>query len=1074
MHYNNMRNNAGLKKQSQNQNTGKETEISIIKFYLVKFIDREEPKKRTESLIEIDKKREEQMKDMCLSKEQIDEYKKVAQEIFESFFGEFDLDVCMDKVIENQGDMEDAVNDLFLDFDAKVNFYINLFVICYFFIHYKHKNLLKTLIDQKKEFPTPSPPLFSSKEEPKLYPHRVVCLYEAEANANITGPNTKANRNILLKDSSVLVPENIFNLSFFIKDGLLLTSNFRLFSMNEADVHEIAKQEEFLKKFEGKVEKKIKKIESLQKKLTQDLENLSEDDPEQKASLSRVQNQLEILKKIQERIQKGNSESEKTEPPKPEKKNSKEKKSKANVTKTLLKAKYSKIQYTSTLLKIYTDVNQSFRTIPLSKKMAFDSKNNQFIVCYNTNFRGCSNRILSETFAFHSANSIETDLHKSLFPTPSTDSFDLLQQFSSASNLKSIFRVFLKLTESAHLHHSNLPERVMNWSDLFKFFLSVNKASGFDKKKAVKLANKSKKLDRMLNNKKKEPLLLTPEIIDFYYASEVASLQLPGMDSGASGLLRTDPESRFQESSIKRALIVNGKNSSLKFLIAHFKRSKNDLEMLLQISRFLVVWANNFSQLCAKEQLKEAEEVLFDVFSFLSGKESDDVEVSESNEGSVKQPLETKVVSAGGKSEEPKESPASTQKKESVDNSKQKRQILDNILKVIKHAWPVLLTNEEILTRWLTVPEKDAKLNTSLISFIFGDNPFLKNKFLFQNSTISVIPKPIPASKKPKKPPSTTNNRNFFKTPKTKKHQISKKSSAQNKSKPSAKTGKSEPVEFPLIDSPKKPREMFKEQNDYKIDPLWFANWIWNDLQVMGRFLNFFISQAKVLNEGQCSQVFVAIGRLVDRMAYLLTNKEGVDQAKKLFKSGFELLEDILEINERNTGRLWSRLIQEFPGTPECISKVLKALEKFEESSLQEINEEDETQEKNFSISSDSDSGEDEGNENEGKKESAFGKCKSKEELVGFVEGSDLAVFSREDLNGILSAFEEFDSKLLADLLECEVLKALKIHFQLNEKLLFIVWTLLHGVFPRSQKLHSFLLKSQNHTLSLFTQGTIK
>ena len=120
MNYNNVRTTSSIKKQTQPQPNGKETEISIIKFYLVKFGDKPEPKKRTESFIEIDKTKSTFSKGVELSKTELDQYKQVAQEIYESFFGEFDLEVCMEKVLANDGDMEDAVNDLFLDFNTKV------------------------------------------------------------------------------------------------------------------------------------------------------------------------------------------------------------------------------------------------------------------------------------------------------------------------------------------------------------------------------------------------------------------------------------------------------------------------------------------------------------------------------------------------------------------------------------------------------------------------------------------------------------------------------------------------------------------------------------------------------------------------------------------------------------------------------------------------------------------------------------------------------------------------------------------------------------------------------------------
>lgn len=121
MNYNNMRSTCGLKKQAQAQPSGKETEISIIKFYLVRFTDKPEPKKRTESLVELDKKNEQLAKGMELSKEEFDQYKQIAHEIYESFFGEFELNVCMEKVLANHGDMEDAVNDLILEFETKVD-----------------------------------------------------------------------------------------------------------------------------------------------------------------------------------------------------------------------------------------------------------------------------------------------------------------------------------------------------------------------------------------------------------------------------------------------------------------------------------------------------------------------------------------------------------------------------------------------------------------------------------------------------------------------------------------------------------------------------------------------------------------------------------------------------------------------------------------------------------------------------------------------------------------------------------------------------------------------------------------
>ena len=126
MNYNNIRNTCGLKKTNQPPPSGKETEISIIKFYLVKFGDKPEPKKRTESLIELDKTNENLVRGMELTKEELEEYKHVAQEIYESFFGEFDLNTCMEKVLSNDGDMEDAINELLLEFNNKVCKYLLL------------------------------------------------------------------------------------------------------------------------------------------------------------------------------------------------------------------------------------------------------------------------------------------------------------------------------------------------------------------------------------------------------------------------------------------------------------------------------------------------------------------------------------------------------------------------------------------------------------------------------------------------------------------------------------------------------------------------------------------------------------------------------------------------------------------------------------------------------------------------------------------------------------------------------------------------------------------------------------
>ena len=334
----------------------------------------------------------------------------------------------------------------------------------------------------------------------------------------------------MLKDSSVLVPENIYNLTYCIKNEFLLTSNFRLFSMKEKDVHITSQQKIFLKKFEGRIERKIRKIEVIRTKLNNEMESMKDKEGTESKRMGRIQQQIQILDKIQLRFSKSieNSETEKLDPKNPEKtptSKSEVKDPKQKVLGKELKSanKYSKINYLSTLVKIYSDVAQCFRSIPLSKKSTYDSKNNQFIFCYNGTLKGCSNRILSETFAFHSANTWDEDLYGTVFKPQKQDTLDRIRTFGSATNIKSIFHNFLGLIESAHFHCANLPSRVTNWSDLFKFFLTMKKSSAFNKKKIAKLQNKIKKLEKFKNNKKQHKTILTSQQIDFYYPNKKIS-----------------------------------------------------------------------------------------------------------------------------------------------------------------------------------------------------------------------------------------------------------------------------------------------------------------------------------------------------------------------------------------------------------------------------------------------------------------------------------------------------------------------------------------------------------------------
>ena len=104
----------------EKQKTGKETEISILKFYIVKFVEKK-PQESMETIEEIKSEVEIAVGDSPLKNET---YESLAQEIFESFSGEFSLQNCRLSVMDNEGEMEDSVNELMIEFNSWVRLLI--------------------------------------------------------------------------------------------------------------------------------------------------------------------------------------------------------------------------------------------------------------------------------------------------------------------------------------------------------------------------------------------------------------------------------------------------------------------------------------------------------------------------------------------------------------------------------------------------------------------------------------------------------------------------------------------------------------------------------------------------------------------------------------------------------------------------------------------------------------------------------------------------------------------------------------------------------------------------------------
>ena len=909
----------------------------------------------------------------------------------------------------------------------------------------------------------------------RLYPQRLLCIYEAQANTNITGPNAKANMNILLKDSSVLVPENIYNLSFFVKDGLLLTSNFRLFSMDPDHVHDTSKQAEFLVKFEKKKDKKLQKIKNVIRDVSEKLKALSKEDAEQSTEAAELGEYLQLLEKIKSRFIKLSESSDQEEADKKPKKKPvlgpKIPKKKAPAKDLPTKVKYSKIKYKSSLIKIYSDVNQCFRIIPLSKKMAFDPVNSQFVMCYNGTLRGCTNRVLSETFAFHSTNFWEQHLYTSTFRRTPGESFVALERFSKLKGLTSIFGELLGLIESAHLHCANFPTRVTNWGDLFRFFLSMKQTSGSDKRKINKLKSKVGRIERMKQNKKRSRPVIRPEQIDFYFSGKGIAINLGKAPVQAPVSVRTDPESRFEESSVKTAMILSGKNSILQYLVSHFRRSQNDLKLMLSLSRFLVIWANKFSQLCSRELLEQAEETLFEIMNNLNDRDTALQPVSDLDDASETQPEQMKVVSAGDQAQEETQIKEEKTCVETPETEQVADEVRRNILETVRRAWPLLLTSREKLERWLVVPGTNGTLNGPLVEFIFEDNPFLKNNFPYQNATISVIPKPVPKPKIAKKRAARSQSKNTFQTPKTRKHKVPPKSTNRNKSKKSVKIVKKSEDKIKKAEEPKeKPREKFKDKRDYKFDPLWMADWMWNDLETMRQMILFFVGQiesnANVADKQRC---LISVGRILDRMGYLLAAPDGVGQSKQVFKQGFKFLERVFELVKCESLRNWRLMNLHFSERPECVEKIREQLVKFETRILDKEDNSD-NQSSNENVD-DKAQNEENGKEETNENECTISKLETKEGLVAYIEEANLEECSEDELNLMLRRLEHFDKQHLGESWNLDVLKSMKSCLQIGEKFLFLTLVLLHGPFPKNKALYELLLQVQKFKLSFFKKG---
>ena len=533
---------------------------------------------------------------------------------------------------------------------------------------------------------------------------------------------------------------------------------------------------------------------------------------------------------------------------------------------------------------------------------------------------------------------------------------------------------------------------------------------------------------------------------------------------------------------MKTALLLSGKNSILKFLVSHLKRSKDDLELLATLSRFMVIWAYKFSQLCSKELLEETETIFYDLMVSLSEEQPVPSDLPESSEGSVKQPDETRVLSAGDTAQEQPvivvESPVRPLRE---DTKEFRDEISRNLLKVVTHAWPVLLTSEEKLLRWLTIPGKNDVINHSLVSFMFKENPFLKNQFPFQNSTISVIPRPVPKSRIPKKIPVRPNSKNYLKTPKTKKQAKQKKSSTRTNSKLSKKVDlttseeKNKPDSEPL----KEQNEKFKEKRDYKFDPNWFADWMWNDLRVLEKVLLFFVSKIEYSKQNSNTETcMISIGRVLDRMGHLLANQEGMTQSKNFFKNGFELLKRVSRLNEKEMTRIWGKMIKTIPKPPSCVQRILEELQKREIIQSEEEPEPEPKEE-------DTEVKEEQGEKQEGNKEEHAGEEAGTEiiwsaeeftnigELVAHMEQENLEEYSKDNLNRMLYAFEGYNKQHLTKMWNLENLKAMKQGLQINEKFIFLVWILLHGAFPKSKSLQSLLIQNQKFAVSFFNKSKI-
>ena len=131
--------------------------------------------------------------------------------------------------------------------------------------------------------------------------------------------------------------------------------------MDEKHTHSTSEQDKFIKNLYATKTRKLTKIDSTQIQLQTKLEKLLKEENKTE-EITQIKMQLTILDKIKLRLLKSNDiiphEKAKTN-----KKPVKDGKQKALSKDLKKKPKYSKINYQSTLIKIYSDVNQCFKSI---------------------------------------------------------------------------------------------------------------------------------------------------------------------------------------------------------------------------------------------------------------------------------------------------------------------------------------------------------------------------------------------------------------------------------------------------------------------------------------------------------------------------------------------------------------------------------------------------------------------------------------------------------------------------------------------------------------------------------------